>query len=120
LRQPIITPSLHDGGLIGAIDSNSANASARWQRARARNGGAAVKLRDLPKSDSVLFPVSPRTHTVSGTVSVRRQISEPLPAELVYARPHQSYNVIAEISDAPDTNREFVSVSYQFARQSGR
>jgi hypothetical protein len=77
-------------------------------------------VRDLQESDSVLFPVSPRTHTVSGTVSVQRQVSEPLPAELVYTRLHQSYNVIAEISEAPDTNREFISVPYQFARQRGR
>jgi hypothetical protein len=120
LRQPIITPSLHDGGLIGAIHSNSANASVRWQRARARNVGAAAKLRDLQESDSAVLPVSPRRHTVSGTVSVQHQVSEPLPAELVYTRLHQSYNVIAEISNAPDTKREFISVSYQFARQSGR
>ena len=120
MRQPIITPSLHRGGLLGGIHSNSANALARWQLARTRNVGAAVKLGDLQESDSAVFPVSPRRHTVSGTVSVQHQISEPLPAELGYTRLHQSYNVIAEISNAPDTNREFISVSYQFARRSGR
>jgi hypothetical protein len=120
LRQLIITPSLHPGGLFGEIHSNIANGSARWQLARTWDVGAALTLHDLQESDSAVSPVSPRGHTVSGTVSVQHQISEPVPAEPGYTLLHPSYNGIAEISNAPDTNREFISVSYQFARQLGR
>ena len=59
-------------------------------------------------------------HTVSGTVSVQHPMSEHFKAELGYARLHQSYSGIAVISTAPDSNREFISISYQFTRPLGR
>jgi hypothetical protein len=50
---------------------------------------------------------------------VQRLFGEHLNAQLGYTRLHQSYNVTA-IATNPDTNREFVSISYQFARPLGR
>ena len=58
-------------------------------------------------------------HTVSGTASLQRQFGEHLNVQLGYTRLHQNYNVAA-ISTTPDTNREFVSISYQFSRALGR
>lgn len=58
-------------------------------------------------------------HTVSGTASLQRPFGEHLNLQLGYTRLHQSYNVAA-ISTDPDINREFVSVSYLFARPLGR
>jgi hypothetical protein len=83
----------------------------RRQLACIWNVGAAVKLRDLQESDSAVFPGSPRGHTVFGTISAQHQISEPFTAELGYTRLHQNYDGIAEISNAPDTKSEFISVS---------
>jgi hypothetical protein len=37
-----------------------------------------------------------------------------------YTRLHQSFNGIAAIATTPDTNREFISISYQFSRPLGR
>lgn len=108
------------GGLLGAFHSNIANGSARWQLARTWNVGSAASYAIYKNVTPFSFLASPGGHTVSGTVSVQHQISEHFNVELGYSRVHQSYNGIAVISNAPDTNREFISVSYRFARPLGR
>jgi len=108
------------GGLVGAYHSNSANASARWQLARTWNVGSAASYAIYKNVTPFFFLASPGGHTVSGTVSVQHQISEHFNAEVGYTRLHQSYSGVGAISNAPDTNREFISVSYQFARPLGR
>ena len=64
--------------------------------------------------------VSPGGHTLSGSASVQHSISEHFIMELGYTRLRQSYSNIAVIANAPNTNRAFISVSYQFARSLGR
>ena len=108
------------GGLVGAFHSNTANASARWQLARTWYVGSGASYSIYKNVTPFFFLASPGGHTVSGTVSVQHPISERFNVELGYSRVHQSYNGIALISNAPDTNREFISVSYQFARPLGR
>jgi hypothetical protein len=41
-------------------------------------------------------------------------------AEIGYARLHQSYSGVAVISSNPDSDREYVSITYQFTRPLGR
>jgi hypothetical protein len=107
-------------GLSGVYDSNSANASMRWQMTRTWSIGSAGSYSNS-KNVAPSFPSSsPGGQTVSGTVSVQHSMSEHLKAELGYARLHQSYSGIAVISNFPDSNREFISVSYQFTRPLGR
>jgi hypothetical protein len=107
-------------GLPGAFDSSSTNASVRWQVTRTWTVGSAAGY-SINKNVTPLFSSSsPGGHTVSGSVSVQHSMSDHLKAELGYARLHQSYDGIAVISDAPDSNREFISVSYQFTRPLGR
>lgn len=107
-------------GLPGAFDSNSAQASVRLQLARSwflQPTG----LYAISKNVTPLFsPFAPGGHTVSGAVSLDYSISDHLKAELGYVRLHQSYTGIGIISSAPDSNREFISVSYQFTRPLGR
>ncbi len=107
-------------GLPGAFNANSANASVGWQIARTWNVGSAASY-SINKNVTPSLPSSnPGGHSISGTVSVQHSMSEHLNAELGYARLHQSYNDIALISSAPDSNREFVSISYQLTRPLGR
>jgi len=108
------------GGLIGAFHSNTANASARWQIARTWNIGAAGNYAIYKTLSPFFFLASPGGHTVSGTVSMQHQIREHFNAELGYTRLHQSFNGIPLISANPDTNREYISISYQFTRPLGR
>ncbi len=67
------------------------------------------------------FPSSnPGGQTVSGTASVQYIMSEHLSLELGYSRLHQNYSGIAVISASPNSNREFVSLSYRVTRPLGR
>ena len=59
-------------------------------------------------------------HTVSGTASLQQQFGQHLNVQLGYTRLHQNYSAVAVLAATPDTNREFVSISYQFSRPLGR
>ncbi len=108
------------GGLLGAFESSSANANARWQLARTwavgSGGSYSVQKNVLPAFLSSM----PGGHTVSGTVSIQHPIGERFTAECGYTRLHQSYGSIGLISEFPDSNREYISISYQFTRPLGR
>jgi len=109
------------GGLIGAVEMNAANASIRQQIGRALTASLTggyfqnTVLGNLPPS----VAGSTNGHSVSGTAALQRTFGEHLNVQLGYSRIHQTYNVAA-ISTTPDTNREFVSLSYQFSRPLGR
>jgi hypothetical protein len=108
------------GGLLGAFHSNSANASARWQLARTWNVGSAASYGIYKSLTPFFFLANPGGHMFSGTVSLQHQVSEHFNAELGYTRLHQSFNGISVISANPDTDREYISISYQFTRPLGR
>lgn len=112
------------GGLIGAFESNSANASARWQIARMWSVGAgagyAIYKNVLTSVPTSLAAISQGGHSITGTVSLQHPIGQHFEAELGYTRMHQSYSDVAVISTAPNTNREFISISYHFNRPLGR
>lgn len=108
-------------GLIGAVQSDLASASFRRQLTRSLSAslsggyGQNTVVGSLGQTPSL----STNGHNISGTASVQQLLGQHLSVQLGYTRLHQSYNVAA-ISTTPDTNREFVSVSYQFARPLGR
>jgi hypothetical protein len=107
------------GGLVGASQTDSANASLRRQLTRtlsASTGGGYTDNRVLDASPAF----NTGGHTISGSASVQRQIGEHLNLQLQYMRLRQSYSDIPAISTTPDRNRESVSISYQFARPLGR
>jgi hypothetical protein len=108
------------GGLIGAFHSNTANASASWQIARTWNVGAAASYAIFKNLTPFFVSAYPGGHTVSGTISLRHQIGEHFNAGLGYTRLHQSYSGVPAVSTNPNTNREYVSISYQFTRPLGR
>jgi len=108
------------GGLLGAFSTNSASASARWQWARTWSVDAGAGY-------TIFKNVSPETlssgqggHSVSGTLSVGHPFKERFRAEAGYQRLHQTYNSIAAISGDPDSDRAFISISYQLTRPLGR
>jgi hypothetical protein len=108
------------GGLIGAAKTDAANLSIRQQVARAltasvSGGYSQNAVLDVPQA----VAGSTNGHLISGTASLQRMFGEHLNVQLGYSRIHQTYNVAA-ISATPDTNREFVSLSYQFSRPLGR
>jgi hypothetical protein len=106
------------GGLTGAVQLDSATASARQQITRtlraSLTGGYAqnnVIGSGLNSNDG---------HTISGTVSLDQQIGQRLGVQLGYTRLYQSYSNVAVLSQTPANNRVFVSISYQYSRPLGR
>ena len=107
-------------GLSGVFVSNNADLSASWQMARTWIAGTQAGY-TINKSATPSFSLSdPGGHSISGAISVQYLMSERLTAEFGYARLHQSYGGVAAISANPDSDREYISVSYRLARPLGR
>jgi hypothetical protein len=107
------------GGLMGAVHMDSATALIHSQITRnlsaSLNGGYAQN--DLVASS---LGATNNGHTVSGTAELQRQIGQSVSVQAGYTRLHQNYGSVAVLSVTPNTNREFVSISYQFSRPLGR
>jgi hypothetical protein len=107
-------------GLLGAFNSNNASVSARWLVARGWvtgvTGAYSINKNILP----LISSSSPGGHTVAGTALLQHSIGEHFEVAGGYARLHQSYGGITAIADSPDSNREYIVVSYHFTRPLGR
>ena len=107
------------GGLMGAVRMDSATVSFGRQITRdlsaSLNGGYVqnnvIGTAQLGIADG---------HTIFGTVSVLQQLGPHLSLQLGYTRLRQDYADVPVLSSTPNTNREFVSLSYQFSRPLGR
>jgi hypothetical protein len=107
------------GGLIGAVKMDSVTASIHQQLSRTLSASVAG---GYAKNDVLTAtPLSSSNgHSVSGTASLQQQVGQHLNLQLGYTRLHQDYGTVAVLAATPDTNREFVSISYQFSRPLGR
>ncbi len=107
------------GGLIGAVRQDSANASIGQQLSKTLNAavGGGYAQNDLLAATSL---AGINGHTVSGTASLQQQFGQHLNVQLGYTRLHQAYSAVAVLATTPNTNREFVAISYQFSRALGR
>lgn len=107
------------GGLIGAVKTDSVSASMHQQLSRMLSASVAGGY-----AQNDVLSATPLTgsngHTVSGTASLQQQVGQHLNLQLGYTRLHQDYSTVAVLAATPDTNREFVSISYQFSRPLGR
>ena len=108
------------GGLLGAFYSDSANASMGYQVARTWNMGASGGYANTQNVSSLSAQSNPGGNIAYGTVAVRHPISERFSMEFGYTHLHQSYESIPVVSNAPDANREYISISYQLTRPLGR
>lgn len=108
------------GGLLGAFQANNTNGSVRWQFIRAWTVGGTVTYATEKNAVTAFEATSPGGHTIAATVSLQHPIGEHLMAEAGYSRLNQSYTGIAAVSENPDSDREYISISYQFARPLGR
>jgi aerobic-type carbon monoxide dehydrogenase small subunit (CoxS/CutS family) len=98
---------------------DSANASIRQQLTRTLSGSVSG---GYAQNDVLASAVAGANngHTWSGTASVQQQFGQHLNVQLGYTRLHQVYSGVAVLATTPNTNREFVSISYQFSRPLGR
>lgn len=100
-------------GLVGAVQLDSATASLRQQLTRNLSG----EISGAYANNGILTANSPGGHSVIASAALQRQVGAHFNAQAGYTRLHQDYTFF---SAHPDTNREWVSVSYQFARPLGR
>ncbi len=107
------------GGLIGAVHMDSASASVRQQMTRSLSGSLAGGYVQNDVLASALAG-NINGHTVSGTASLQQEFGQHINLQLGYTRLHQDYSSVAVLAATPNTNREFVSISYQFSRPLGR
>jgi hypothetical protein len=108
------------GGILGAYNANTANASFGWQIAHSWTTGLGAAYSNLKNATPLLSQGVPGGYTVSGSVSIQHPMGEHLVVNLGYDRLHQSISGIQVISQVPDTDREFISLSYQLKRPLGR
>ena len=113
----IITNS---SGLVGAAKTDSVTASIHQQITRALGASLSGGYSELEVVGGFAPTVaSSNGHSVSGTAALARTFGGHVNVQLGYTRLHQTYNVAAILA-TPDTNRESVSLSYQFSRPLGR
>lgn len=104
------------GGLNGAFSSNIAMASATWQMSRTWTAAISGGYSNYKTLTPLFIQSSPGGHTILGTASAQRSLSEHLNLQLGWNWAHQTYGDVAVISTNPDINRVFVSINYQFTR----
>jgi len=108
----------NSAGLIGAVQLDSVTASFRQQITKALGaslGGAYAQNNVLGSG-----LIKNNGHSLSGSAGLQQQLGQHLAIYLGYDRIHQSYENVQVISQTPDTNRESISISYQFSRPLGR
>jgi hypothetical protein len=107
-------------GLSGAFHSNTANAAASWQLARTWHMTISGNYSNYKNLEPLLSLSSPGGHSLAGTASIAHDLGRYLNLAAGYTRWHQSYSTVPVATMAPDSNREFLSVSYRFSRAIGR
>lgn len=106
-------------GLLGAVKLDSATVALRQQITRTLNASLGGGYAQNDVIGSQLLGLI-NGHTVWGTAALQQQVGQHLNVQLGYTRLRQDYSSVAVLSLTPNTNREFVSVSYQFSRPLGR
>jgi hypothetical protein len=107
------------GGLQGAVTFTGVDASFRHRFTPALRGSLSGNY----GVNKVLNPLALNNnsgHTLSGTASVERSFGEHFNLTAGYTRLHQTYDNIAVLSGAPNQDRVWLSIGYQFQKALGR
>ena len=104
------------GGLNGAFHSNSASASAGWRLSRLWTAGVSGSYASNTTLTPLFIQSSTGGHSLTGTASAQRPWGDHLNVQFGYSWIHQNYAGISAISENPNSNRVFVSFSYQFTK----
>lgn len=101
------------GGLVGAVKLDSATASLRQQI----TPNLSASLAGAYGNNGVIAVSALGGHSESASAALQRLVGEHVSLQAGYTRLHQTYSFFLA---NPDTNREWVSISYQFVRPLGR
>lgn len=106
------------GGLQGAVSYYGADASIRHQFSPALSGTLGGDYSVNKVLDAAALSNN-GGHSISGTCTVQRNFGEHFNVTAGYMRLHQSYDVAA-LAVAPNRDRVWLSIGYQFQRPLGR
>jgi hypothetical protein len=107
------------GGLVAAVHIDSAAPSIRRQIYKTLSGTVSGAYTENKVIGNFLGGAY-NGHSIFGTVTIEQLLGQHLSVRLGYTRLHQIYPGVHAIALNPDTNREFVAISYHFARPVGR
>jgi len=108
------------GGLLGSYTATAINGSGGWRLTKAWSFGASADYGLNKNETPVQFSSGSGGHSISGAVTLGRSFLEHYSIKGGYERLHESYSGIQAISNDPDSNREYVTVSYHFTRPLGK
>lgn len=108
------------GGLIGAYKSSGISGSGGLELARGWNAAAAVSYASINAAATGLPSSVQNGSTITGQASLEHSMGEHFTATVGYQHLHENYPAVQVIAADPDSNREFVTVTYQFQRPVGR
>jgi hypothetical protein len=106
-------------GLTGAFSSSNITASMGWKVARTWTGELTGFYTTLSTTTASTSSYAGGT-TITGQVLLAHAIRDNFRIEFGYARLNEHYPTIAVISAAPDSDREFVNLNFQFVKPLGR
>jgi hypothetical protein len=107
------------GGLNGLFQQDAASAVAQVKVGRSWDLSAGANYMKL-KDDSPQYSQVAEGHTIFGSAGVGRALGKSTRFDVGYSLIHQSYPGLDVITQNPDSNRVYGSVSYQFTRPVGR
>jgi hypothetical protein len=107
------------GGLIGAVHMDNVSLSGRQQVTKTLSFSVSGMYAQNDVVGSAL-PGAYSGHTISASATAQQKFGQHVRLDLGYTRLHQDYSNVPILSATPDTNREFISLSYQFLRPLGR
>jgi hypothetical protein len=107
-------------GLVGAYSSSVVSASESQRVTRSWSIGVVGTYSDTNNSDPLPGASGSNGSSISGSASLQRALGERFSVNFGYQRLHESYGNISSIAANPDSDREFVSITYQISRPLGR
>lgn len=108
-------------GVVGAFETNSANATARWQMSRTWTADLSGTYSRISNVDPQLIAGSFRGgNTAAGTVSIEHAMGTRLALMCTYTHLRQTYAGITALSANPESDSVVISLSYRFSKPIGR
>ena len=105
---------------MGAFTSTSVNGSGNWRLGRTWGVGVVGSYSRTKNAAESTDSSYPGGDTISAGASLQHSITERINASVGYQRLHENYSAIPAIATAPDSDRVYISISYQFSRPIGR
>lgn len=107
------------GGLLGAYNTDSVNGSGSWNITRTWTATVAGAFANISNVGPLISGTFAGGHTISGQASITYALNDHLNVGAGYERLRQDY-AVAVITNNPDSNQEFFTLTYQFRKPLGR